>query len=873
MAGGTNSTFVLHPRGQSDLTLTLNRDSPEGAESYLILVDLGSLRFAEELRVQWTYEHNAIGAGAYSSEVVVVPLVFQAIISATSVANRAAGYRALADAVTNRRGGTVEYAPDDIGPGARTTYYHYLPSAPPRLLEEPRNRWDADQKSRRVYSIVVSVELQTLPLATSDPDTPVELTELTAATLDNWQGGGLSNQVEISTENLAGSEPALVQLTVTPASGQSLGRVIIAHRTSDDGTLANLSTVYEAEDATVIPPTTSWVEVADVSRGGGAYMRCAPAANDAQQGLRFTLQNPEDHRGRFAVFGVGYDAGGVQGVWTHQVKLRAGNVVQEGPDDYYAASPYSWQLIYAGEFELPLTEFSDLTQGYDAGPYLEWYSSRASGDTEFWLDAVIVVPITDRLGDEVRVLDVPCSDETGVASPELLLIENVLNADGRQSDRAYVVAADYDLKRINTVAPRGKFLTLDPGHDHRLIVLSERFNGVVFSDTFKDDLDNRVIVIQRFDDYTDMEVYFGIGPLSLDTDHVLEGDQNVAITLYAPTVWLKAWNGIAVDYERNDMFTDDDYIVLSLWCENGALLDSVDIVFWDINGGSCQYQFTGLATGWNFLKAKKSAFTASDIDWTIVSQWDIHFNVSDTVAVALDYLRVEKADPVGDYPNPLGGDWDISPTDGRWTITEDVDEDAPGATLACLLTSGTAYAEIEDHTMTDLRYRARLMAVEREDGNIGITWRSSVATPGVEQGYKAQVTMQVIPGDIFSAGMEIVRLTSGVETGLDSIDKANVTVGRWYTMGVMAKGSAHRVYLALTSGLGYDDDNVFQTEHLKFAFTDATFASGKCGVVVESTQGRFDEVVIESITDRVVPTDEVTLAGSALFRTVSPFDD
>ena len=145
-----------------------------------------------------------------------------------------------------------------------------------------------------------------------------------------------------------------------------------------------LGDAYEAEDAAVIYPSVAWTEVADAVRGDGAYMRCFPAedANGIAQGLRFTILNPQDCKGRFAVFGVGYDDADVPGVWTHQVTLRSGNLSQEGASDYYAESTQSWQLIFAGEFELPLTDVADVTSGYDAGPYLEWWATRASGGSD-----------------------------------------------------------------------------------------------------------------------------------------------------------------------------------------------------------------------------------------------------------------------------------------------------------------------------------------------------------------------------------------------------------------------------------------------------------------------------------------------------------
>jgi len=76
---------------------------------------------------------------------------------------------------------------------------------------------------------------------------------------------------------------------------------------------------------------------------------------------------------------------------------------------------------------------------------------------------------------------------------------------------------------------------------------------------------------------------------------------------------------------------------------------------------------------------------------------------------------------------------------------------------------------------------------------------------------------------------------------------------------------------ALSSGLDYDDSEIFGDSHLKKSFTDATYASGKVGLMSQSTLGRFDDVVLESIEDKVVPADQITVSGQAVFRTIAPF--
>lgn len=462
MSNGTNSTLILHPAGRPSLAFNLS-GATAGVTTYTHIVDLGRLDFNEEQRWEWIYEQNRSGGRVTGQQAKLVPITLSVIIKAATSDDRKAAYRVLQQAVMNRRGGTLQYQPE--GGSGRATYYHYLASAPPRLLDDPGNRWDADAGSDGFYKLQVDVELQTQPIATSDPDNPIALF---SATLGNWRE---SNRLTINA--LAGSLPALLRLLIQPQNGQSLGRVVLFRRSASDGILANLNTVYEAESAEIIYPSVAWTEIADSTRGGAAYRRCLPPedANGIPQGLKFTIQNPQDCQGRFAVLGVGYDDAPRPGIWTHQVKLTSGNVSQMGAADYYAASTQSWQLVFVGEFELPLTHLSALSGGYESGPYLEWYSTRASGKSEFRLDAVALVWISDALGPEGQgtALDVVCD---GVNSPEKLLVENFLE-DGRIAERAYVAASDNDLARVLKTAPRGDFL----GTNARLRASSGTYAG------------------------------------------------------------------------------------------------------------------------------------------------------------------------------------------------------------------------------------------------------------------------------------------------------------------------------------------------------------------------------------------------------------
>ena len=200
---------------------------------------------------------------------------------------------------------------------------------------------------------------------------------------------------------------------------------------------------------------------------------------------------------------------------------------------------------------------------------------------------------------------------------------------------------------------------------------------------------------------------------------------------------------------------------------------------------------------------------------------------------------------------------------GHWTITEDIS--GAGDTLACLDTeSGVEKAALIDETTpNDVKYRAKVMA-KRDAGYAGIVWRAGddTLTEGTEDCYAAVL-------DIANDKVLVREYNNGAVTQKD--DPAfTCVVDTWYTIGVIVKGSEFRVYATASANLT-DEDDVFSAAYLLSTVTDATFTTGKCGVMSISTLGRFDEVKLVSLQDRMIPADQITLTGKAVFRTVAPF--
>jgi len=857
VSGGADSTFIIYPEGLDSLTVATDVN-PE-TSPYLLLS--GTLDFHEEQR---RVDNDRTGAD------LRVPVTFWLAIKHTTREGMITAYNDLDQALANKQGGRIAFKPDGLGAGVLTTYYHYVKSPPPELLKRKNNRWDASPKADGYYTIYVDVQVLTYPIATSDPDNPVTLTDL-ATTIDNWVDPveEWTNRLTVQAANVKGTMQALLRIMArpNPDSSQNLGRLIIFKR--DEGTLSNFVSIYEAEDASVIYPSVAWTDIADSERGEGHYMRCLPSAdaNGVAQGLRFTITNPSDHKGRFAVFGVGLDDAYSLGVWTHQVKIKVGNAIQTGRSDREATDLHTWELIYVGEFELPPVPLSDAEGGYDTGPYIEWYSTRASGSSEFGLDALVLVWVSDSKLFPTA-LDVSCADEGGVTTSEKLLVENFFDDYGHVNELAHAIAqSDDDFKRALAVAPHGDFLTLSPTENTLLTFIQERVADVILDDNFESYKGSRWMFIADFE--TDETWSDDEGTHAADTTYEVEGAQGLSHTQGA--VWTAiTYKMIDLDLESEGRFSDGDFVTFMFHIAAGdvAKLGERGVYFHTdaSNYFECIVALGAPSGGYNYEAVKKSDFDETlSPDWADITRVSVYTShVSSAYTARWDYIRIEKADPDdADNPNATGTQWDFQPVGGRWTITEDVSD--AGATLACLDIEAAVEkaALIDETTPADVKYRARVM-IKKAGSYIGIVWRAGddTLTAGTEDCYVAYI----YPG---SDELLIGAYENG-SYGSAGTPSFTCDLDTWYVIGVIVKGTTHRVYAVAASALS-DDDDVFSAEYLQLEFSSGTFTSGKCGVMCYQALGRFDEVKLVSLQDKMIPADQITLSGKAIFRTIAPF--
>lgn len=858
-----SSTLILNPEGVSIDAIEFNLTGAAPTGDYDFMVGLGSLDLNEEQRMRFVTEVNESGGRTIGTDIDMVPITLTVLIRANSSENRLVAAQELTRAVTNKRGGTLQYRPD--GATGRYTYYNYIASEPPRVVDSPSNRWDAGTYEG-YYNILMDIELSTQPFATSDPDNPVRLSSLDGATVYNWENSGFQdNTISIGSTELEGNFSSLLRLQVEPWTGQKLGRVIAFNRPD----------IYDTgctfDGGTAIYPSIAWSDL-------GTYFQCDPPESDngVAQGLEFAESFDFAATGRFAVFGVVRDNATETGVWTHQVKLVSGNISQDGASDYYAESLNGFRFVYAGEFELPMTQLSSLTEEYSESPKLQWYSTRASGTSKLDLFGLFIVWVSDEMGVEGQgtAIDIMCDDDTGVESPERLLIDNLLQ-QGRIAERSYVIAQDGDFMRALTAAPKGDFIELIPHYDNELTFFHERKGQyTVLSDNFDSYEGSRWFPVADFESDETWTTTSGSG--GTDSTYNVEGDQGYYLSISTVQPAGAAHRVVALDLENDGRFTDNDYVVFSMNIQNVSDLNSAGIYFQDEDGDDFQAYIpaASLSEGRNFVAVKKSDFSEIGTpDWsTIVKIGIVVFRNTSaaTIIARFDYIRVEKADPdSATEPNATGNQWNFVPNEATWTITEDVTEDTPGATLACLDSSSSPInqkiALLDEDLPDDIQYSARVM-IKKSANNAGVIWRAgaSTLTAGKQQGYEALVEY----GDTLS----VYRYASGsIDSTLATETFTGVDYDRWYTLGIIAKGSQQKVFAALSSAIEFDDNAVFDEDYLYVDVEDATYDNGQVGLVSDTTLGRFDNVVVNDIEDIFEKNDRLRIVGDVIFRTITPF--
>jgi hypothetical protein len=290
-------------------------------------------------------------------------------------------------------------------------------------------------------------------------------------------------------------------------------------------------------------------------------------------------------------------------------------------------------------------------------------------------------------------------------------------------------------------------------------------------------------------------------------------------------------------------FGNDDYTIITIYVDDTTKLDWLIFDFsTDLsNYYSCVVDPGTLSTGWNFLKLKKSDFSANGSpSWASITR--IYITVYSTgpgvtVTCYFDDWRIVKADPDdADTHNDTGAAWDFN--DGEWHVyyqEEGVGD--PAYTLGQIETAAspsTEYIALYQPTQL-LRGPGRVVTgdvrLRYADGEAGLFFGEMGDGAGEERGYVVvldtandQVKLQRVDGD-----GTYHDLATAVSMALD------VDARYWVCLEFDASNRVN-VYVA-------DNPDVRQAPNLKFgAVVDATYNKGYVGYWTKQANARFGPI-------------------------------
>jgi hypothetical protein len=609
--GQSNSTLILHPVGQS--AITFDTLLPDTTGYY---VNTATLVFNEGDREEISYSGgpNVDGGQYVSSHGPLVPVTFVVHVWATDRATAMTRGQTLKKAVTNDEGGTLEFKPEDIT--VRSTFYHYIKSGIPVLLDRDANFWDGrakdDATQGEIYTLSFEVDLMTYPVDTSDPDSLVALS-LSRSTLDNtYEAATYFNYGDVTGSTVKGDLPAYVRFLLRNSqsgTNQEIAKLYLATRSTLHSTLANFLHIYEAESATALVPTAVWSSPSDGARSGNAYRRCNPDSeyNDVQLGLRFTISNETHHRGRCTVLGA---VRAKTGLWTSQIKYTIGaNVIDVSSDDNQAEHFMKWSIMVLGEIDMPPIEVSGLET---LAPSLEVYFTRRAGSADDYIDLDFIMlafnnetlalfhHLTDGIDNDQELLFEMTAENAGIA--------HIVN----QSTHAFEDKVD---KRFGS-----NVLVVPPGQDTRLMTLFQRVDPAVVDDDFSTYHGVYVLALAKM---VEAESWT-IGTLE---DKITEGDYSLDLTRtgaggsQARGTLLEIFN-----LDDSSILGTGDFVCFNVEIDTTVPLTNFSVYLHNIPSHSESYAYVStllgdfsLTSGYNTIAVLKSDFTVhASMNWAKV---------------------------------------------------------------------------------------------------------------------------------------------------------------------------------------------------------------------------------------------------------------
>jgi len=836
--GGTETTLILHPDGRGDITFDQSASDDNGLLSGYV-VPAGSLNFSEEKRIEVVYgaDDSPFPEPVDTNE-VLTDVTFDVIVSGTSLADMLQNVHALEMAVHNDDGGTLEFKPDGLGAGVRSTFYHYIKSPIPARRQARGNRTDRGANSARRHRLVLEVTLRTWPIATSDPDTLVSV--LGATTAYNT-GDGSQDFVTVDGDNVPGSQPALARFQITPGAGGAaqVSRLILARRTKG---LDNFEATYLSSASTYINESGVWGTETDAGRCGGNYVRCTPEQSGIEYGRRWTISNWSDHRGRAAIALVVRNNSTHKNDWNIYYGWQVGSRTVYGKTKH-VSQVGQWEVLLLGEFDLPDTEMSAM-EGLDL--YLDVYIKRRNGAETLDIDAAKLL-YTDECA-----LQVEATQGDGAGNTDTILIENV-------SGEEISHVLDSSDKLAYLLASYGNFPTLKPGQDNQFDVIWERYLPEGYADNFED----YDALWKQIASFGGAEVWTGstLVHTSDEPASVCEdGDDSQQMTL---TAGAGSMTGTLPSLVSIAEFESGDYVCLGCAIMYNSAPSAISVTLRLVSDSGDYFSRTfspSVARGWQILNARLSDFSETgNPTWGSITQIEIEasFTGGSEHELHFDDLRACKADPDNAAVfNETGIKWNgvgmqrghIGAQDGE-TYFYVVDYQS---------TSGwRSLWPDESFGFTDFVLWAKVWVDGGAPNTCGLWFRATDLTAGSEDGYLFKFSpLGVSRVDSYTAGSSGGALADFAR----DVDKK-----QWFWLGVIGLGTSIRCFVGPT------ETDLFQPEYMEVEITDSDHSGSLFGLFAEYEGTRYSEFHLEPIKDRHVPADSVSVQVNALLRTIYPF--
>jgi hypothetical protein len=324
---------------------------------------------------------------------------------------------------------------------------------------------------------------------------------------------------------------------------------------------------------------------------------------------------------------------------------------------------------------------------------------------------------------------------------------------------------------------------------------------------------------------------------SYDSTHGVDGHGGMRIAPGGITGWIA--KEVSLDFSQEGRFTDDDYVSIALFVSgNPANLNTVEIDFASDSGFQHNYgknMASGLATGWNFVKVKKSEFgVLGSPDWSSIVRIRalVTLKNPDATYVTFDDWRVVKADP--DDPttsNDTGSAWDYAASTGtdkgEWHIYEGQRDSEPGKPFSYgqikHVASPTQWYASYKPTLNIVTGTIQTGVFHRENGKSGLAFFVKDTAPD-------QWTMYAVEADNVADTVKLVKWVDGRRTELGSANFAFISAaggGYGQTVWIGADFSQYdsdsgriKVYASINEG------NLIQAGNLKISLQDTEVGSG-----------------------------------------------